>query len=109
MMPIRVGIVRNAEITSSPVRFQEGLQRCPDVPKPSLPSSFDNSRGCHRESRRSTPTILLPRLAVDCHAQRERVSSRHVKRVPTGNCQLEDPNSLGQLQDMHRIGSGSKR
>jgi len=99
----------NAGITSSPAEFQGGLQRYPDVPKLFLPSSFDNSRGCHPESRRSTPTIHLPRLAVDYHVWCERVSSGRVQKILTGNCQQEDPNSLGQLQDMRRIGSGSKR
>ena len=111
MVSVGVGIVRNTEITSSPARFRGELQRYrhPDVPKLFLPSSFDNSRGCHRGSRRPTPTIHLPRLAVYYHAYYERVSSRHVREVLTGNCQQEGPNSLGQLQDMHRIGSGSKR
>lgn len=66
-------IDKNGEISSSPVGFQGGLQRHLDVPKPFLQSSFDNSKEYPRENRQSAPTIRRPRLAVDCHAQRERI------------------------------------
>ena len=109
MIPVGFSVGAYAGTSRSPVIFRGGLQRHLDVPKPFPPSSSDNSRGCPRESHQPTPTIRRPHLVVDCRVQCERVSDLHVLKPLTGSCQRGDPNSLGQSQGTHRIGSGSEQ